>query len=460
MKEDDYRSDASASEDVHDTIIADDGSYRVVRPTSGGRFYTDAHFQPAEDLGDMPPRYYEPEPARRREKTPAEKPKKRGGARIAALALVCSLLGGMMGAGITTMAGGFSRKPAAEVAAESGDTPTVQTVAGVAVSASSEGNITPGEVYALACQQVVGVTTEITVKNYFGQTSSSAVAGTGFVISEDGYILTNNHVVSYAVEGGYEVTVVTYDGTSYKAEIVGADEGNDIAVLKIDAKGLNPVTFADSDSIAVGDTVYAVGNPLGELDFTMTQGLVSALDRTITTEENYVPINMFQIDAAVNPGNSGGPVYNAAGQVIGVVTAKSSATGVEGLGFAVPANDAVNIANELMENGFVISRVQLGITTRTLSYSAARYYGQAVGVYVVAVNEGSCAEKAGLKPGDIIAGVAGKDTPTYEALKTVLRGYAPGDEVELTIFRNDSEHTLTVTLDAADETSPNNQRNN
>ena len=456
MKEEDYRSDASVEPDVHDTIIAEDGSYRIVRPDSGSRSYTDAHFRTAEDTSDVPPRYYAPEPARRREKTP-ETPKKHTFARLACLALVCTLLGGLVGAGVATVVsdrGSRDREPVAE----STPAPTVTTVAGTAVNtASASGNLSSGEIYALACQQVVGITTEITQTNYFGQTSSSAVAGTGFIIAEDGYILTNNHVVAYAVQGGYDVTVMTYDGTEYAAEIVGADEGNDIAVLKIDAEGLNPVTFADSDSIAVGDTVYAVGNPLGELDFTMTTGMVSALDRTITTEENYVPINMFQIDAAVNPGNSGGPVYNAAGQVIGVVTAKTSATGVEGLGFAVPANDAVNIANELMENGFVVSRVQLGITTRTLSSSAALYYGQAAGVYVVEVGEGSCAERGGLKPGDIITAVAGKDTATYEALKTVLRGYAPGDEVELTIYRNDQERTITVTLDAADETSPNNQ---
>ena len=456
MMEDEYRTDVSASVEVNDTIVAEDGSYRVVRPESG-RSYTDAHFQPADDISDVPPRYYEPEPVRRREKKPAEASKKSGGARIAALALVCSLLGGMLGAGIATVAGSYGRSDKREAVVETTPAPTVQTVAGTAVSTVSEGNISASEVYALACKQVVGVTTEITVKNYLGQTSSSAVAGTGFVIAEDGYILTNNHVVAYAVAGGYDVKVMTYDGTEYTAEIVGADEGNDIAVLKIDAEGLDPVTFADSDSIAVGDTVYAVGNPLGELDFTMTQGLVSALDRTITTEEHYVPINMFQIDAAVNPGNSGGPVYNAAGQVIGVVTAKSSATGVEGLGFAVPSNDAVNIANELMENGFVVSRVQLGIETRTLSGSAARYYGQAAGVYVVNVYEDSCAEKAGIKPGDIIIAVAGKDTVTYEALKTVLRGYSPGDEVELTVVRNDKEHTVTVKLDPADENSPNNQ---
>ena len=459
MKEEDYRTDANAYGEVNDTIIAEDGSYRIVRPESGNQSYTDAHFRTAEETSEVPPRYYEPEPPRRREKTP-ETPKKHPFARLACLALVCSLLGGMVGAGVATVVSNHDAR-STETTVEASQQPTVSTVAGAAVNtASSSGNLSSSEIYNLACQQVVGVTTEITQTNVFGQTSAAAVAGTGFIISEDGYILTNNHVVTYAVQGGYDVTVMTYDGTEYTAEIVGADEGNDIAVLKIDATGLNPVTFADSDSIAVGDTVYAVGNPLGELDFTMTTGMVSALDRTITTEENYVPINMFQIDAAVNPGNSGGPVYNAAGQVIGVVTAKTSAEGVEGLGFAVPANDAVNIANELMENGFVVSHVQLGITTRTLTSSAARYYGQAVGVYVVEVNEGSCAEKAGLKAGDIIVAVEGKDTVSYEALKTVLRGYAPGDEVELTIYRNDSERTVTVTLDSADENSPNNQRNN
>ncbi|MBQ9045243.1 MAG: trypsin-like peptidase domain-containing protein [Oscillospiraceae bacterium] len=458
MKEEDYRPDTSATGGFHETIIAEDGSYRIVRPETGARSYTDAHFQAADDLSDVPPRYYEPEPNWRREKKTVEKPKKGGFARMACLALVCSLMGGLFGAGVATVA---SNRGASEPEAlvETAAAPSVNTVPGAAVNtAATGGNLSAGEIYAIACQQVVGITTEVTATNFFGQTSSSAVAGTGFIIREDGYILTNNHVVAYAVQGGYDVTVVTYDGTEYDAKIVGADEGNDIAVLKIDAEGLNPVTFADSDSIAVGDTVYAVGNPLGELDFTMTTGLVSALDRTITTDESYVPINMFQIDAAVNPGNSGGPVYNAAGQVIGVVTAKTSATGVEGLGFAVPANDAVNIANELMENGFVISRVQLGIDTRTLSSSAARYYGQGAGVYVVSVKSGSCAEAAGLKPGDIITAVEGKETPTYEALKTVLRGYTPGDVVDLTIYRNDEEHTVSVTLDAADENSPNNQR--
>ena len=406
---------------------------------------------------------------------PAEtKKKSRDGAkrflRALCLVLVCALVSATVGYGVadyrmksTPVKTTENRVVIGSSTASAGKTAEKNETKALTVTGDE---MSGNEIYELARSQVVGIQVAGTgsTVNIFGQrTMTPAVSGSGFVISSDGYIATNCHVIEYAViygeQYGYQVTVITEDGTSYPAEIVGYDKDNDIAVLKIEATGLNAVAFGSSDNVLVGDKVYTVGNPLGELEYTMTSGIVSALDREITTEES-IAVNMFQIDAAVNSGNSGGPVYNAAGQVIGVVTAKSAATGVEGLGFAVPANDAVNIANELMENGFVISRVQLGITTRTLSYSAARYYGQAVGVYVVAVNEGSCAEKAGLKPGDIIAGVAGKDTPTYEALKTVLRGYAPGDEVELTIYRNDSEHTLTVTLDAADETSPNNQRNN
>ena len=169
--------------------------------------------------------------------------------------------------------------------------------------------------------------------------------------------------------------VLTYDGTTYQATIVGVDEDNDIALLKVDASGVTPVTFGDSDSMTVGDTVYAVGNPLGELEFTMTSGMISALDRTITTSDGTDNgINMFQIDAAVNAGNSGGPVYNTSGQVIGIVTAKYSSSGVEGLGFAIPVNDAVAIANDLMKNGTVTDRAQLGITLQTIPDSAAQYY--------------------------------------------------------------------------------------
>lgn len=187
-------------------------------------------------------------------------------------------------------------------------------------------------------------------------TSSAAVSGSGFIASSDGYIITNYHVIQNAYEGNFDINVMTHDGTKYIATVVGTEQDNDIAVLKIDAEGLNPVTFGDSDELAVGDTVYAVGNPLGELEFSMSTGHVSAKDRAITTEESATPINVFQIDAAVNSGNSGGPVYNDQGQVVGVVNAKYSATGVEGIGFAIPANDAVSIANDLITKGYVTGK--------------------------------------------------------------------------------------------------------
>ncbi len=434
--------------------FAADGTYRMIRPDDqreaepeAPRSYEDASYHTQEQASAVPPRYYTPDPPPAREK----KPKKSGGSKlfwkVACLCLVCALLGGGVGGVIgASLSGG----PAAEEAAA---TPTPTSSGTLVTQAASAGAMSASDIYAAACQQVVGITTELTYQNFFGQTSSQAVSGSGFIITEDGYILTNYHVISYAAQGNYAITVMTYDGTSYTAKIVGVDSSNDIAVLKIDATELTPVTFGDSDEMSVGDTVYAVGNPLGELQFTMTTGHVSALDRTITTDEGSVPINMFQIDAAVNSGNSGGPVYNDAGQVIGIVTAKYSSTGVEGLGFAIPINDAVNLANELMENGVVTNKVQLGITTQTVPASVAQYYNMVEGAYVYSVNAGSCAEKARLQIGDIITAVGGKAVASSDALKAALRSFAPGDTTELTVYRGGKTVTVTVTLDEADEST-------
>ena len=309
-------------------------------------------------------------------------------------------------------------------------------------------------IYSQACEQVVAITTEVTYTNYFGQTSSQASCGSGFFITDDGYVLTNYHVISTAHQYGYSVSVLTYDGTTYQATIVGVDEDNDIALLKIDATGVTPVTFGDSDSMSVGDTVYAVGNPLGELEFTMTSGMISALDRTITTSDGTDNgINMFQIDAAVNAGNSGGPVYNTSGQVIGIVTAKYSSSGVEGLGFAIPVNDAVAIANDLMKNGTVTDRAQLGITLQTIPDSAAQYYNMPKGAYVNAVNSGSCAEKAGLKAGDIITAIDNTAVSSGDALRSALHGYSAGESATLTVSRSGETLKLTVTFDRASDST-------
>lgn len=433
--------------------FAADGTYRMIRPdeqresAEEPKSYQDASYQTQEQASAVPPRYYTPETHEVKEKK-SKKPANKLFWKVACLCLVCALLGGIGGGAIGAALSGRTTTKQEQT------TPTSTPNSGVLTTQpTSSGTLSASDIYAAACQQVVGITTELTVQNFFGQTSSQAVSGSGFIITSDGYILTNYHVISYAAQYDYDITVMTYDGTSYTAKIIGVDSANDIAVLKIDADGLTPVEFGDSDNMSVGDTVYAVGNPLGELQFSMTTGHISALDRTITTDESNVPINMFQIDAAVNSGNSGGPVYNSAGQVIGIVTAKYSSTGVEGLGFAIPVNDAVNIANELKENGVVTNKVHLGITGQTIPAQVAQYYNMAEGVCILTIESGSCAEKAGLQINDIITNVGGKTITTYDALRAALRGYAPGDTADLTVYRAGQTLTITVTLDAADETT-------
>ena len=315
---------------------------------------------------------------------------------------------------------------------------------------SADGESTPGdtmtakEIYALGCQQVVGIKTEVTTTNVFGQATNSAVSGSGFVISEDGYILTNYHVIEYAAKGS-ALTVMFYGSEqSYDADVIAYDTDNDVAVIKINASGLDPVEFGRD--LSVGETVYCIGNPLGELDYTMTSGIVSALDREITTEAG-VSINMFQIDAAVNSGNSGGPVYNAYGQVVGVVTAKYSTTGVEGLGFAIPIQDAVNIASDLIQYGYVAGKAYLGINGETVSSSAFQYYNLPYGVYVTNVLEDTCAARAGIKIGDIITAVDDTKITSYSDLKNTLRSHSVGDAIELTVYRSGEYLTLSGTLD-------------
>ena len=316
---------------------------------------------------------------------------------------------------------------------------TLSTLAGAALN----GELSANQIYELACKQVVGISTTVTGYNLFGQMTSNAVSGTGFIISEDGYILTNNHVV----DGAKEVTVKLYDGSEYAAEVVGTEgRDSDVAVLKIEAKGLTPVTMGSSDDMKVGDKIYVVGNPLGELTYTMTSGIVSALDREIATDRN-TNINMFQLDAAVNAGNSGGPVYDSHGRVLGIVTAKYQSTGIEGLGFAIPINDAAAIARELIDHGYVTGKAYLGIVVTTMSESDAQRYNYKAGVYVSEVTAGSCAEKAGLRQGDVILALDGREVATTAELASVKKDYKAGDSCVLTVWRSGETLTLTVTFD-------------
>ncbi len=419
------------------------------------RIYSDAHYVRAEE-STAPPRYYTPPAKPQRE--PRESRDRKGvslGA-VIAVCLICALLGGLGGGAVVGSLMG-SRMDALEENVSALSETARQALLPVPAEGSSlaadtrlAGGLSAADIYDLACGQVVGIRSEVTYTNFFGMTSSAAVSGSGFIISEDGYILTNYHVIENAYKSRQEVTVMTHDGTAYTAEIVGFESDNDVAVLKIDAEGLSPAVLGDSDALRVGDTVYAVGNPLGELEFSMTTGHVSAKDRTITTENNAEAIAMFQVDAAVNSGNSGGPIYNDAGQVVGIVTAKYADTGVEGIGFAIPANDARSIANDLITKGYVTGKAYLGVTINT-NYNEmyAQYYGTPIGAFIKEVTPGTCAEKAGMEAGDIITRFDGEEITSYDDLRTAIKRHSAGDRVELEIYRADESRIVMVTLDEA-----------
>ncbi len=418
------------------------------------KIYSDAHYVREED-STVPPRYYTP--PEKPQKEPREpKPRRersRAGAfaRTFCLCLVCAVLGGLGGGSyvasrltdrVDALQQGVAQlKEQTELANES------STLAS-ATAAGEAGIVPPSTIYDRACRQVVGITTEVAYTNFFGMSSSSAVTGTGFIVSENGYIVTNYHVIEYAYAGGQDLTVILHDGTRYKADIVGVEESNDIAVLKIDAANLTPAELGDSDSLSVGDTVYAVGNPLGELEFSMSTGHVSALDRTIKTDESADSINMFQIDAAVNSGNSGGPVYNTRGEVIGVVTAKYSDDGVEGIGFAIPVNDAVSIAQDLITKGYVTGKAYMGVKLDE-RYNAmySQYYNMPLGAYVYSVDPGSSAEEAGLRSGDIITRLGDVDVSCYDDLSSAVKDFSAGETTEVQIYRAGEELSISITFD-------------
>ena len=415
------------------------------------RIYSDAHYV-KEDETTSPPKYYTP-PAEKPAKEPKEK-KKGGFMKFVAVALVCALLGGIGGAVLMEeiMDERMDRLEDRLEELNQHHVPVDTQSNGDALLYDSatrhENALHASQIYDLALDQVVGITTEVTYTNFFGMTSSSAVSGSGFIVTSDGYILTNYHVIENAYTANLDVSVMLYDGTTYTATIVGIEPDNDIAVLKIEAEGLNAAELADSDELLVGDKVYAVGNPLGELEFSMTTGYVSAKDRVIATGQGSESISMFQFDAAVNSGNSGGPVYNELGQVVGVVTAKYSKTGVEGIGFAVPISDAAAIANDLITKGYVTGKAALGVSVNT-KYNTmyAQYYGWPLGAYIDSVVQGSCAEKAGLATGDIITSLAGEEIKNYDDLKSALKRHSAGDSVEIELYRADESRTVTVVLD-------------
>ena len=300
---------------------------------------------------------------------------------------------------------------------------------------------------------IVGIRVEFPVNSIFlNQSGSTATAeGSGIIISEDGYILTNNHVVSSASSSSYyslgeatKISVYLYnDSTAYEASIVGTDEETDLAVIKIDKTGLTAAELGDSDSVAVGEFAMAVGNPLG-MQSSITAGVISGVNREVTDSDGKT-FTVIQTDAAINSGNSGGALVNSQGQVIGINTLKVSATGVEGMGFAIPINSAKPIYEDLIQYNKV-RRPYIGISGRDLDQATAQRNNLVEGVYVVSVEEFSAAEKSGIKAGDVIIRADGTDVKTMDELNAVKNTHNIGDQMTIVVNRNGEEKELTLTL--------------
>ena len=358
------------------------------------------------------------------------------GVKITALLLACAVVGGAAGYGGAALS--KSGKTTIQQSNRTAQEVTVKKVTGQAL-------MSPAEVYASTVNSIVSINCSAVSTNIFGQRVESASSGSGFVITQDGYIVTNHHVIS----GASSVTVTMYDGTEYPATVVGSDSDYDVAVLKIDATGLQPVTLGSSKDVNVGDTVLAIGNPLGELTFSMSQGIVSCCDRAINV--NGTPFNMIQVDASINPGNSGGPLMNLYGEVVGIVSAKYSSysdTTVEGLGFAIPIGDVQAIITDIMENGQITNKPSFGITAGTMTQQMAAQYqiDQTSGAFVYSVNKGGSGEKAGLKMGDVITKVDSTDITSMEDLTAAKKGRKAGDTV--TYYRDGQTQTTELTFDA------------
>ena len=395
------------------------------------------------------PQYTQPGPS-------GQPPKKKFAAKkIIALLLACALVGGGAGVGGAAV---YSRLSQPETVVYEGERPQVQTV----VNSNDGQPMTAEELYAANLASCVGITVNTEV-NIFGQITTSAASGSGFVLTQDGYIVTNYHVIEDAAEDSSVTIEVSFaNGDKYTAKLVGGEQDNDVAIIKIDATGLQPVTLGDSDQLVVGENVYAIGNPLGELTYSLTEGIVSALDRLITTSSTIengqtetTTLNVLQTNCAINPGNSGGPLFDSYGNVVGIVSAKytesSSGVSAEGLGFAIPINDVKDILTDLIEHGYVTGKPYMGVQVRDVS-SEAQMYGISAGAAVAYVADGSCAQKAGLQVNDIIIAIDDTAIDSSTALTAALStNYKAGDTATLTVLRNQQEMKLTITFDEKNE---------
>ena len=389
-------------------------------------------------------------PVQPQDAQPPKKKKKFNGKRVArsAVALVLAAAMGFAGGFVGAKFGGSGKVVIQQVAPSSTADSASGSDSSITAASSSGSSLTTEQVADLVSPSVVAITTEQVVYSqwsWYGQNQVESGAGSGVIISSDGYILTCAHVVD-----GASTITVTIGDKDYTATLVGEDTTSDIAVIKIDADGLTPATVGNSDSLKVGQSVMAVGNPLGELGGTVTGGMISALNRSVTIQgsSSVNTMSLIQMDASVSPGNSGGGLFNMNGELVGIVNAKSSSSDAEGLGFAIPINDAIKVAQELLENGYVTGRPYLGITylAVTDAQTASQLGVNAYGVYVVEVVKGGPAEKAGLQAGDRIVSVDGTEIASKDDLGTLMQKHAAGDTLSITIARDGQMQTVNVTL--------------
>ena len=389
-------------------------------------------------------------PVQPQDAQPPKKKKKFNGKRVArsAVALVLAAAMGFAGGFVGAKFGGSGKVVIQQVAPSSTADSASGSDSSITAASSTGTGLNTEQVADLVSPSVVVITTEQVVYSqwsWYGQNQVESGAGSGVIISSDGYILTCAHVVD-----GASTITVTIGDKDYTATLVGEDTTSDIAVIKIDADGLTPATVGNSDSLKVGQSVMAVGNPLGELGGTVTGGMISALNRSVTIQgsSSVNTMSLIQMDASVSPGNSGGGLFNMNGELIGIVNAKSSSSDAEGLGFAIPINDAIKVAQELLENGYVTGRPYLGITylAVTDAQTASQLGVNAYGVYVVEVVKGGPAEKAGLQAGDRIVSVDGTEIASKDDLGTLMQKHAAGDTLSITIARDGQMQTVNVTL--------------
>lgn len=428
----------------------DDNRYQYTNGPNPGQFRTDMEntILPMGDLSGQGS-FSGSQHTSRRKRT--SKPVTLTRTSLTAVVLVCVLLSSAFGFGGAMVAGSYLSPPSA-----SDQNTTNASATGFNLEDATGSAMTVKEITEKAQDSVVEIKTESVQADTWMQQYVTEGAGSGVIIKNNGYIITNNHVI----EGANKITVTTSDNKEYEAKLVGSDSDTDVAVLKIDAKNLPAATMGNSDQLNVGDMAVAIGNPLGELGGTVTAGIISALDRSISI--NGKTMSLLQTDTSINPGNSGGGLFNQYGQLVGVVVAKSSGSDVEGLGFAIPINTAADVASQLMDGGYVKGKPSTGITYVDMSSQQdnsmfggmfggnGRSYHSAGSVYVQEVT-GQNAKKAGFQVGDLVYAVDGQEIDNIETLSSIITSHKVGDKVTYVVLRDGQ--SIEIELELSEKTS-------